>query len=300
MAEAGVHGINLNGLSNEWSFDQTFQDLGKTFVPGFGMTPGTTNLMAMRAANQLDSVEEVYVSHGAFRPIAFSAAITETTRMEYEPDLASRVVFEDGELVQVPPFARPKDVALPEPFGTHPQYIIPHPETLTLSRSLAGRGVRLIEVRGTWPPKNMALLRALYDWGFLRNDTVDVGGAQVGVLDAIGAYLQQAEEGRETELYGYALHVEVVGTRDGRRVRHVLTNRHPPSDGSVEEWAGLRAYTKSVGIPMSIGAQLIAAGKAKAVGAVAPETAFDPGEFFAELAKREIRIHEDVADLGPA
>ena len=35
------------------------------------MTPGVTQMMAMHAANQLDTVESVRVSHGSYRPIAF-------------------------------------------------------------------------------------------------------------------------------------------------------------------------------------------------------------------------------------
>ena len=116
-------------------------------MPGFGMTPGITNMMAIHAENKLQTVDSVRCSHGAFRPIAFSAAIAETTRIEYDPDLPSRVVFEDGQFIQVPPFARPRDIALPDPYGTHAQYIIPHPEPLTLSKSLAAKGVRLVEAR---------------------------------------------------------------------------------------------------------------------------------------------------------
>jgi saccharopine dehydrogenase-like NADP-dependent oxidoreductase len=203
-------------------------------------------------------------------------------------------VFEDGQLKQVPPFARPRDIALPDPYGTHPQYIIPHPEPLTLSKSLAEKGVRLVEARGTWPPKNMRLIRAMFEWGLLRNDRVVVDQCEVGVLDAVFAHCLQSKEGRETELYGYALHVEVIGSKDGQPVQYVLTHTHPPSDGSVEDWTGLRAYTRCVGIPMSIGAQLIANGKAKGVGAVPPELAFEPGEVFEELRKRKIRVHEQV------
>jgi saccharopine dehydrogenase-like NADP-dependent oxidoreductase len=93
-------------------------------------------------------------------------------------------------------------------------------------------------------------------------------------------------------LYGYALHVQVAGTRAGQPVEYVLTHTHPASDGSVPDWAGLRAYTRCVGIPLAIGAQLIAAGRARQTGAVAPELAFDPEQVFAELAKRKIFIHE--------
>ena len=294
MAEAGVHGINLNGMSSEWELDERFKACDRTLVPGMGMTPGVTNLMAGYAADRLDAVETVRCSHGAFRPVAFSEAIAETTRVEYDPGLPSRVVFEDGRLVQVPPFARPRQIELPEPYGTHEQYIIPHPEPVTLSKSLADKGVRLIEARGTWPPKNMALLRALHDWGFLRNDRIRIDGAEFGVLDAIFAFLRQSPEGTSTDLYGYALHVEVEGMKNGRPTTWVLTHTHPPSDGSVPDWAGLRAYTRCVGIPLAIGAELIATGRARATGAVAPELAFNPETVFQMLKERQILVHEKV------
>jgi saccharopine dehydrogenase-like NADP-dependent oxidoreductase len=299
IVAAGVHGINLNGMSREWELDEAFRRIGKTFVPGFGMTPGITNLMAKHVADQLDAVDSVRCSHGSFRPIAFSEAIAETTRIEYDPDLPSRVVFEDGQLRQVPPFARPREIRLPEPYGTCVQYIIPHPEPVTLSRSLADKGVRLVEARGTWPPRTMRLIRALDEWGILRNERVRVGDCEVGVLDAVFAHCLQSPEGQETDLYGYALHVEVRGTKAGRPTQHVLTHTHPPSDGSVPDWSGLRAYTRCVGIPMGIGAGLIAAGKAKTTGAVPPELAFDPTEVFAELEKRQIFIHEEIMSPPP-
>jgi len=294
IVAAGVDGINLNGCTTEWEYDQQFKDIGKTFVPGVGMTPGITNLMAKYAADRLDTVDTIRISHGAFRPIAFSPSIAETTRIEYDPNLESRVVYEDGELIQVPPFARPLEIELPQPFGTHPQYIIPHAETLTLPKSLADKGIRLIEVRGTWPPKNMRLIRELYDWGFLRNDNVKIGGIDVGILDVIAGYLVQSEEGQRTDLYGYALHVDVTGIKDGKSVQFLLTHTHPKSDGSVKGWEKLRAYTRCVGIPMSIGAQMISRDQVKTTGVIAPELAFDPEEMFSELEKRSIIVHIDM------
>ena len=218
IAEAGCHGINLNGFGEEDASDPVLRARGRAGVPGFGMTPGTTQMMAMHAAAQLDTVETVRVSHGAYRPIAFSASITETTVYEYDPKLPGRVVFEDGEFKQVPPFARPRAIALPEPYGTAPQYIIPHAETRTLAKNLAGKGVRLVEVRGTWPP----------------------------------------------------------------------------SDGSVPDWAGLRAYTRNVGIPLAVGAVLLGSGQVTAAGVLTPEEAFAPATILAELRRRGLVIHERV------
>ncbi|MFG0214165.1 saccharopine dehydrogenase family protein [Brevibacillus porteri] len=297
IAEAGCHGINLNGFGEENASDAIFRDHGKTCLPGFGMTPGLTQMMAMHAANQLDEVDEVRVSHGSFRPIAFSKSITETTTYEYDPDLPGRVVYENGAFIQVQPFARPREIKLPEPYGKTIQYIIPHAETKTLAQALSPKGVKLIEVRGTWPKQNMQLVKALYDYGFLRNDLITVGETKVGILDCISQYLYNSREGKETELYGYSLHVEVTGTKDGCKVGHILYHTHPASDGSVADWAGLRAYTRNVGIPLAIATEQIAKGNVKATGVITPEEAFDPAVIFHELTKRQIYIHGEKVEL---
>ena len=293
IAEAGCHGINLNGFGEEYQYDPIFKAKGRTHVPGFGMTPGTTDMMARYAIDRLDTVDTVRISHGAFRPIAFSASITETTSYEYDPRLPGRVVYEDGEFIQVPPFARPLEVELPAPYGTHPQYIIPHAETKTVAAYLEeqGKRARLIEVRGTWPPKNMRLIRALYDWGILKNEKIRMAGVEIGIMDALSAYLMRYPVGQETELYGYALHIDVTGMKEGKKLRYLLTHTHPASDGSVAGWERLRAYTRCVGIPMGIAAGIIARGGVKRTGVVMPEFAFNPEEIFRELEKRRILVH---------
>jgi saccharopine dehydrogenase-like NADP-dependent oxidoreductase len=294
IAAAGCHGINLNGFGEEYKYDQQFATGGKSHVPGFGMTPGVTDMMVKYAADQMDTVEVVRVSHGAFRPIAFSPAITETTLFEYDPELPGRIVFENGRFIQVPPFARERLIPLPHPYGTLPQWIIPHAETRTAHAYLKSKGIRLIEVRGTWPSQNMRLIRALYEYGFFRNEPVPIGDRSVGIMDAVGAYLQQAPEGQTTDLYGYALHVQVIGTCSGTPVEHVLTHSHPPSDGSVAGWEALRSYTRCVGILLAIGTCLIACGKVGGTGVLMPEFAFEPRDVFAELQKRGIRIQKDI------
>jgi len=55
IAEAGCHGINLNGFGAEYKYDALFKKYQRTCVPGFGMTPGTTNMMAKHAADQMDT-----------------------------------------------------------------------------------------------------------------------------------------------------------------------------------------------------------------------------------------------------
>jgi NAD(P)-dependent dehydrogenase (short-subunit alcohol dehydrogenase family) len=117
------------------------------------------------------------------------------------------------------------------------------------------------------------------------------------VMEAIAAHLLQSKVGRETELYGYALHVEVVGMHGRRKLQHTLWHTHPPSDGSVPEWAGLRAYTRNVGIPFAIGAEMLAKGLVTQAGIITPEEAFDPWAVFKELEKRQILVHSHTQEL---
>jgi saccharopine dehydrogenase-like NADP-dependent oxidoreductase len=144
----------------------------------------------------------------------------------------------------------------------------------------------------------MQLVRALYDYGILRNDKFIMNGTEAGIMDCISEYLYQSKEGSETELYGYALHIQVIGTKDGERVEHILTHTHPSSDGTVQGWEGLRAYTRNVAIPFAIAAELIAKGEVKKKGIVIPEDAFaDPVKIFNQLEKRGIFIHEEIIKL---
>ncbi len=295
IAEAGCHGINLNGFGEEYKYNKIFEQNNKIMVPGFGMTPGTTNMMAIYATDRMEEIESIRINHGAFRPIAFSESITETTIYEYDTELDSRTVYENGQFIKVLPFSRPLEVTLPEPYGKHVQYIIPHSETVTLAEYLKPKNVKLIEVRGTWPPENMSLLRELYNWGFLKNTTVEINGNKIGIMDAIGRFLINSEKARNTNLYGYALHVEAIGFIKGEKTKYVITHTHPTSDGSVPGWEGLRAYTRCVGIPMAVAVHLISQGKYKGNGALIPEKVFNPQNIFDELAKREIFVHTEVS-----
>ena len=293
VVKAGVSGLDITGMGKTYfQYDGEAKNKDIIFVPGVGMTPGTTNVLARYICDQMDEVNEIYISHGAFRAIALSPGLSSTTFIEYDPDIPDRVIYENGKYIKVPPFHGEKLIELPEPFGVLPQYIIPHPECFTLPRYI--KGVKRIEVRGTWPSKNMHFVRALYDYGFLRNEKIKIEGIEIGALDFIMSYLSKVPEGKESDIWGYSLHVEVTGKRNGRKAKHIVTTASP--SGNLPGWEGARAYTRSVGIPLSIGAQLISKGRIKEKGIVAPEGAFDPVEFIGELRKRGIRIFEKIEE----
>jgi saccharopine dehydrogenase-like NADP-dependent oxidoreductase len=105
--------------------------------------------------------------------------------------------------------------------------------------------------------------------------------------------LQETMHGRTHDEgdWAYLLHVEVEGTRAGRAARRVYRTRHP----SMREW-GRSATARMTGIPASIAAQFIASGNVSGSGVLAPEAAFDPANFVAELARRGIYIEERIEE----
>jgi saccharopine dehydrogenase-like NADP-dependent oxidoreductase len=130
----------------------------------------------------------------------------------------------------------------------------------------------------------------MLETGLYGEQHVTFKGVQTTPLELVETLLAQLPESKQNSLWAYGLLVEVAGRRGGEPAKVRLWNRHPPQ----EEWGGPAAYFKNIAIPLSIGAQMIAAGNIEARGVLSPETALDPGAFFAELSRRGIEIHEEV------
>ncbi|KON28996.1 hypothetical protein AC482_07345 [miscellaneous Crenarchaeota group-15 archaeon DG-45] len=276
-------------------YDDKFKEAGVLYTAGVGMTPGVTDIMARHGVDQCDEVDEVHVYWAAYRPFAISPGLIMTTFWEMNPAEKERAYYEDGEYHPQPPLEESKTVKFEPPYGELDVYYVPHPETFTLSKLIPG--IKRVETMGTWPTEVMDLLKQIIHYGFFEKETIDYNGRKYETLDLLGNMLSQVSGGTETALWGYALRVEVIGRRDGREVEHVLTHSHPPSG----RWGGARAYAKNVATPLSIGAQLMVDGRTQVdCGYRTAYEVYDPIEFFTELRKRGIRVHERVYEYHQA
>jgi lysine 6-dehydrogenase len=291
--EAGVSGLDVSTEEDQWAYDTAVKEQGMIFIPGVGATPGITNVMARRGADQLDEVDEIQINFAAFRCPAPSPGLLVTFLWEFHPQTEERLYFRDGEFHWTGPFEGLKIVDFPGPIGPQEVCYIPHPETRTMPHSL---GAQAVSVRGCFPPSAMRLVRAMLDWGLYSDAPATLRRVEMAPYDAMFDLLLQADETKRTPLWAYGLVVEVWGRKDGQRLKCTLWNRHP----SQEEWGGSAAYYKNIAIPLSIGAQMMARGDVTARGVVPPETAFEPALFFDELARRHIEIHERVEVLDRA
>jgi lysine 6-dehydrogenase len=288
--EAGVSGLDVSTEEDQWSYDATAREKGIIFIPGMGATPGITNAMARRGADQLDEVDEIQINFAAFRCPAPSPGLLITFLWEFHPKTESRLYYRDGEFHWVGPFAGLKTVNFPGPIGEQEVYYIPHPETRTMPKSL---GAKAVSVHGCFPPHAMRLARAMLESGLYSEEKIVINDVETTAFDTIFDVLLQVPESKENALWAYGLVVEIYGKRDGRNYKYTYWNRHP----SQEEWGGQAAYYKNIAIPLSIGVQMIARGDVQLTGVLPPETAIDPEIFIRELARRRIEIHERVEEL---
>jgi saccharopine dehydrogenase-like NADP-dependent oxidoreductase len=289
--EAGVSGLDVSTEEDQWSFDAAAREKEMVFIPGVGATPGITNAMARRGADQLDEVDDIQIYFAAFRCPAPAPGLLITFLWEFHPDTESRLYYQDGEFIWAGPFAGIKNVNFPGPIGEQEVCYIPHPETRTMPKSL---GAKSVSVKGCFPPHAMRLAKAMLESGLYSEQKITVKGIETTAFEMMYEILLELPESKETSLWAYGLVVDVYGKKNGRDLKFTYWNRHPPE----EEWGGKAAYYKNIAIPLSIGAQMIASGDITKKGVVPPETAIPAELFFKELGKRGIEIHEKVEELG--
>jgi saccharopine dehydrogenase-like NADP-dependent oxidoreductase len=262
-----------------------------SIVGGVGITPGITNILAQLGADRLSRVDRIDIDFAAFRSIAHSPGLLHVILWEFDPRTENRFYYDDGQLIPNPPFSGARSVHFPKPIGTQTTYYVPHGESQTLSKNI--EGVKQVYIRGCFPPRAMGLVRMFYDYGVYESEPIEYEGKQIQPLEFINHYLLNSPEGDQTELWGYSVQVEVMGMLDDRDVMYRFVTSHPPMD----KWGGQRAYAKNVGIPLSIGAQMLAEGKVKKKGVDGAETMLPAEEFVDELRKREFVINESLVYL---
>src|SRR5215831_15928983 len=110
-------------------------------------------------------------------------------------------------------FSGAKKVCFSEPVGEIETYYVPHSETHTIHRFI-GKGVRRVDVRGTWRPEIMRALGTFADLGLTGDSSVDLNGETVSIKQAIRAHiLRHAANFCGDGEWAFLLNVEVFGQR---------------------------------------------------------------------------------------
>ncbi len=290
---SGCHYADLGGLFHvtrrQWERDERFREAGVSAVIGIGSAPGLTNVLARLGADRLDpgSVRTIEIADGAVDLAADGATFgvpysAETVLDEFtEPAM----VFEDGELKEVPAGTGEVEWTFPEPVGTQPAMYTLHSEPATLPFTIPGvRDVR-------W---RLALPRAVHEGftllvriGLAAREPVTTPSGSVVPREVLTKLLNSMPgsegEPRDVEF----IDVRVAGARDGEPgvIRELA--RFDPSP------EGLSAGAFGTAIPIAVAVRWMAAGRVPP-GVHPPEMAFDAETFVDELAGEGVSFSTEL------
>jgi len=289
--EARVPYLDFGGLFHmtrrQLEKDGEFRKAKLLAIPGLGQVPGISNVLAMQACEDLDSVESLLIRDG-WRDLTVGApeiSFTWSPSTFLDEMVLPAQVFENGAYKEYPAMSGAEEFEFGPPVGTTRVYRTLHSEPATLPESLRSKGIRHCEWKEGGP--GIEVLRTMALLGLASDAPLDVKGQKVTPRDFTLALLRRgkllgAPEGvtvNDWELFD----IEVKGKKLGiPAVRHAI-GRFPPRP----DWH-LTATEYVVGIAGAVGAELIVQGKVNATGVVPPERCIPPGPFRAALAKRGV------------
>ncbi len=261
---------------------------GMTALIGLGASPGITNILAKKAAQQLDRVTEIYTGWD------LESAIPE--KIEKEPSAATihgfhqmtgKIrVFSGGRFVLEKPVQK-KTVDYPG-IGPHAAWTIGHPESVTMPRYF--KDLEVSQNLMSAPRLTIAALKVVA--GLVNTGILSIyRAAWIGERFEGSAGAKEDWEEKRQELFHKPGLPPLFGLAKGEK------------DGKVA-WVGAMALSApsggmagATGVPLAAGVELFHQNKIKESGVFAPEGVVDPGDFLGLIApfcKPEVTGGDDL------
>jgi lysine 6-dehydrogenase len=272
---AGCHYIDLGGLyhltGDQLELSPEFEQAGLLALLGMGSSPGKTNVMGVRAVEELGSTPRLIDVYAAGRdlnppdgpsyPYAPRTLVDELT----EPPMALR----DGEPVALEPMADGGAHTFPEPIGEGETIYTLHSEVRTFGESF---GCADCSFRLSLAPAVLERVRGL------------VGASEETIAAAAHEAVPSSPD---------AVSVHVIEARgDGGQVTVTATTH------GMAEW-GLGGGIVSTAAPAAAAVRLLARGQIEARGALPPERCVRPEHLFPELERRNCEFYvETTAEVA--
>jgi saccharopine dehydrogenase-like NADP-dependent oxidoreductase len=282
---AGVHLVDLGAYwpetRDQLALDAEAGAAGSRVVAGCGVAPGLTNVLARLGAERLDAAVAVRIWSYITHPMETSPGIVYT---RFDASRGLSLVLRNGSLEERESFGDEELVGFPEPYGRRLVHLVPHPEPLTLPRTLPA--LRDVVFKVGYPAEETARIRALLELELDSAEPFAFGEATIVPRDFVAAFIGRHGLGPGVRTANVK-RVEVEGELGGERV--TLTY-----DLAVERDDGTSASSAIAGTAAAVAADLVARGAGQP-GVRAPEAAFDPVMFLAELAERGFTVVESRA-----
>ncbi len=239
--------------------DEEARQGGVTAIVGLGASPGCTNLLAKRAADELESVEEINMYWSIAPGEPEGPAVLDHM---FHIMCGDVIQFLDGKETRVPALSGQEvEIEMPAPFGRLPTAYVGHPEPATLGRYIPG--IRQVINKYAASASELGFYQGLRELGLMSNQPIDVKGQAVAPRDVLISLMLAAphpevpaEERRSVAV------IDVKGSRDGApaRVRYAAAANMAPLTS----------------IPGALGAIMLARGEIAETGVMPPEACVPP------------------------
>jgi saccharopine dehydrogenase (NAD+, L-lysine-forming) len=281
----GLYHMTLRQLE----LDRRFRDAGVPAVLGIGMAPGITNVLARLGADRLDEVDTVDLYNGSIeRGGGFGVPYSAETILDEFTMPA--VVYEDGQLKEVPAASGGVRFEFPEPIGQLEAVYTLHSEIATLPNTI--QGVRNVRWRLALPPDVEGGFRLLADLGLSSAEPVETSSGSVVPRELLIGVLNRMARADGAPRDMEATVACVVGRRGRRRATFVGTVIvEPPPEG-------MSAGAFGTALPIAIAAPWLAEGRVEP-GVHPPETAFSAEEFMEAYAAEGPRVRISLEEELP-
>jgi saccharopine dehydrogenase-like NADP-dependent oxidoreductase len=279
ITEAAIDsGCDYLDIDDDWEstveafeLDERARERGVRVIKGIGGSPGVSNLLALTAARQLDSVDEIVTGWSMRGAVlvdepGYPASDAAGAAVEHWL-LQSRATtrgWRNGGYADTTPLT-PVELDYPG-LGTVRGYTVGHPEAVTLPRNIAGVTTSLNMTSGpAWLFEHARSVAAAYDAGSI---TLAEGAEQLNNPP-------HPDHGQHTRDPLGSVWAWAHGQRDGESISISVAPSAMPA-GKMGE---------GTGSALAVGLELLRQGKVSEIGVQAPENVFEPDDFFAIYAQ---------------
>jgi len=287
VVEAGVSAVDLAFEEDQLKLDSPARERGITIIPGCGVDPGLTNMLAGYGAAMLDKVKGIYTKCGGLPqkplpPLEYRVLFRlESVWLEYTKPARQ---IKNGKLITIEPLSGVEIIEFPgigklECFNTG-----------ITSLALTFKDVvEELEEKTIRYPGHAEKIKVLKECELLDTDPIEINGVKIAPREFLTKLLAPKLALKEDEKDLTVLRVDVIGIKGEDEVQHTFE-----LVDYYDEKKGMTSMARTTGYTASIIAQLLARGKIKEKGIVLPEklgmnkNLFE--EILVELGRRGIHI----------
>ncbi len=247
---------------DEYALSPEFEKIGKYALAGFGVEPGMADYFARYAADHLfDEVDEIGIRDGSnldipgAKGISFGFSVWTTIEECNNP----AIVFENGEVHTIEPFAELEDFWLPEGIGEVEVGHVEHEEVIQIARNADRlKGVKKATFKYALGDEFMQAMEIFRSINIDKADKIKVGDVMVAPRDVIAAAAPDPNEVGKKYIGKTAAGTYVIGKKDGME-RKVYLYQVADNQECLDT-VGVQVVTAQTGFTPVITLELLATG----------------------------------------